>query len=157
MDLHDVITQVIDPALALMPARMDSPQARVLMLAIGLQESRFEHRRQLGNGPARGFWQFEAGGGVKGVMTHLASRDDARRIAQTRGVPWEQHAVWAALERDDVLAAGFARLLLLTDAKPLPRIGDVHDAWAYYVRNWRPGKPHPDTWPGLYKQAQAAL
>ncbi len=56
-----------------------------------------------------------------------------------------------------MLAAAFARLLLLTDAKPLPQIGDVQGAWAYYVRNWRPGKPHPDTWPGLYKQAQAAL
>lgn len=153
MTIDQVIATAINPALALLPARMDSPQARVLMLAIGLQESRFEHRRQLGNGPARGFWQFEAGGGVKGVMTHLASRDDARRIAQTRGVPLEQRAVWAALERDDVLAAAFARLLLWTDACPLPALGDWAGGWDYYLRTWRPGKPKPDKWPGLYRQA----
>ncbi len=35
----------------------------------------------------------------------------------------------------------FARLLLWTDAKPLPAIGDEQGAWDYYLRNWRPGKP----------------
>ena len=40
-----------------------STAADVLLLAIGLQESRFEHRQQIG-GPARSFWQFERGGGV---------------------------------------------------------------------------------------------
>lgn len=157
MNLETIIATAVDPALALLPARMDSPQARVLMLAIGLQESRFQYRRQMGNGPARGFWQFEAGGGVKGLMTHTASRDDARRIAQIRGVPWEQRAVWAALEQDDVLAAAFARLLLWTDAYPLPRTDDAFGGWDYYVRCWRPGKPHPQTWPALHRTARAAL
>ncbi len=82
MDLQTIITNAVQPALQIIGVR-DTPEGRLMLLAIGLQESRFEHRRQLGNGPARGFWQFEAGGGVKGVMTHLASRDDARRIAQT--------------------------------------------------------------------------
>jgi hypothetical protein len=72
---------------------------------------------------------------------------------ETRGVPWEQRAVWAALERDDVLAAAFARLLLWTDACPLPALGDWAGGWDYYLRTWRPGKPKPDKWPGLYRQA----
>src|SRR5690606_35531315 len=69
MDLDVVVEQAIWPAYALLPSRMDSDRATVMLLAIGLQESRFEHRRQI-KGPARGFWQFERGGGVRGVMTH---------------------------------------------------------------------------------------
>ena len=52
------IPDILDPAAKLLPG-MDSAKARVMLLAIGLQESRFEHRRQIG-GPARGFWQFES-------------------------------------------------------------------------------------------------
>jgi hypothetical protein len=43
----------IAAALSLLPDRMTSPEAVVQMLAIGLQESRFEHRHQIG-GPAHG-------------------------------------------------------------------------------------------------------
>ena len=44
-------------------------------------------------------------------------------------------------------------LLLWTDPRPLPRIGEVQAAWDYYIRNWRPGKPHPKSWAPLYAQA----
>ena len=81
MNLLATITRdAIDPALALLPGKMDNDRARVQMLAMGLQESRFIHRRQLGNGPARGLWQFERGGGVKGVLEHPASAALARDI-----------------------------------------------------------------------------
>ncbi|MCV6902125.1 MAG: hypothetical protein NTT76_05400, partial [Achromobacter xylosoxidans] len=70
MDLKKIIDTGISPALALLPAGMDTQAAHVMLLAIGLQESRFTHRQQIG-GPARGFWQFEKGtrasrGGVWG-------------------------------------------------------------------------------------------
>lgn len=144
-------------ALSRLPERMDSPKARVQLLAIGLQEGRLEHRAQIvkggGKGPARGLWQFEAGGGVGGVMRHHSSAADARRICQWRGVPFEQRAIWERLETDDVLAAAFARLLLWTDPYPLPEIGETAAAWDLYIRTWRPGKPHPRTWPPLYAAA----
>ena len=42
----------IEPALRLLPAALDTPEARVMLIAIGLQESRLVHRRQLvGNPP----------------------------------------------------------------------------------------------------------
>jgi hypothetical protein len=122
------------------------------MLAIGLQESRFEHRRQIG-GPARGFWQFEQGGGVRGVLRHHSSREHAQAVCRARSVIATESAVYAALEHDDVLAAAFARLLLWTDPKPLPAIGDEQGAWDLYLRVWRPGKPHRHTWNALYAQA----
>lgn len=143
---------ILSPALALLPAKMDTPEARVMVHAICLQESRYKHRRQI-KGPARGFGQFELGGGVTGVLRHKASKEWALRVCEARGVKADPRTVYTTLEHDDILALAFCRLLLWTDAKPLPRIGDVNGAWDYYIRNWRPGKPHRKTWDDLYRQA----
>ena len=152
MTLSEIRERAIAPALALLPARMNSEQAVVQMLAIGLQESRFERRRQVG-GPAVGFWQFEQGGGVRGALRHSASRESALAVCRARNVIATESAVYAAIEHDDVLAAAFARLLLWTDPKPLPAIGDEQGAWDLYLRVWRPGKPHRHTWSALYELA----
>ena len=156
MTLSEIRERAIAPALALLPARMNSVVAEVQMLAIGLQESRFEHRRQIG-GPARGFWQFEQGGGVRGVLRHSASREHALSVCRVRNVIATEGAVYAALEHDDVLAAAFARLLLWTDPKALPALGDEQAAWDLYLRTWRPGKPHRHTWGALYAKALEAV
>ncbi|EGP42691.1 hypothetical protein [Achromobacter insuavis] len=161
MDLKEVVERAIEPALALLPSRMDTPAARVMLLTIGLQESRFERRRQIG-GPARGFWQFEKGtrasrGGVWGVYLHPASKGHLAALCKARSVACDPDAIYAALEYDDVLAAGVARLLLWTDPKALPAIGDGEAAWSLYLRTWRPGKPKPHSWPTLYRQAAAEV
>lgn len=155
ISLQDVRSQILRPALQLLPARMTSPQAEVMLLAIGLQESRFRHRRQI-RGPARGFPQFEVGG-VRGVMNHPSSRLHARTVAAARDVDYDAIAIQARMEHDDVLAMAFARLLLWTDPQPLPKLGDADTAWAYYLRTWRPGKPHAHTWGALYHDAHRAV
>lgn len=146
MRLSDIMKTAIEPALALLPARMDTPAARIELLGIGLQESRFIHRRQLvGNpprptGPAKSFWQGEQGGGmVRGVRLHAATRAAAVELYHARGVVANDVAIWNAIEVDDVLAAGLARLLLWSDPLPLPEVGAEEDSWALYLRNWRPG------------------
>lgn len=160
--LDSIVHKAINPALGMLPAKMDSDAARVMLLAIGLQESRFEYRFQkvhgdpYAKGPAKSFWQFERGGGVIGVLTHHATKDLARDLCQKRGVLPDSSLVHARMEYDDVLAAGFARLLLWADRKPLPGVDAGHDeAWDCYVRNWRPGKPHRQTWDEFHKQARA--
>ncbi len=160
MDLPNVINTAIAPAMDILALPL-TPKAMVMMLAIGLQESRFLYRAQVVDnkntkGPARGFWQFEKGGGVKGVLTHPSSVSKAGELCKARGVVAVPGDVWLALESDDVLAAGFARLLLLTDPRPLPELNDVEGAWLYYTRNWRPGKPHRHTWNAMHAQAVAA-
>ena len=150
--LSRIREQAIAPALALLPARLSGAQAETMLLAIGLQESRFRHRRQIG-GPARGWWQFERGGGVAGVLRHQASREHAVRVCDARHVAPVAEQVYQRLEHDDVLAAAFARLLLWTDPRPLPAQGEVTAAWDLYLRTWRPGKPHRHTWDALYAQA----
>lgn len=152
MTLAEIRASAIAPALELLPAAMTSPEALVMLLAIGLQESRFQHRRQIG-GPARGLWQFERGGGVAGVLQHRATRDHAIRVCGARDVRPVPEQVYQRLEHDDVLAAAFARLLLWSDPRPLPAIGEVAGAWDLYIRTWRPGKPHRHTWDALYVEA----
>jgi hypothetical protein len=158
--LQQALEDAILPALPLVGVA-DTPEARVLMLAIGLQESAFKHRRQVIDGgrpgPATGFWQFERGGGVRGVLRHEASKVKAVKLCAARQVMATEQRVWEKLQTDDILAAGFARLLLLTDPRRLPKMDDTEGAWAYYIRNWRPGKPHPAKWPGLHAQARAYI
>lgn len=157
MTLDEITEAGISPALSLLPARMDSYEARVMLLTIGQQESKFVHRRQMNNGPAMGFWQFERGGGVKGVMQHDAVRTLTRKLCEARGYAFDAREIWAALEFDDVLAAGLARLLLYTDPKPLPAVHDSAGAWNYYLRTWRPGKPHPATWASYHLNSRRYL
>lgn len=160
MELRDAIRDAVNPALAILPAAMDSPQARVMLLAIGMQESRFEHRRQIG-GPARGLWQFEEGtrasrGGVWGVYLHDASRFWLDRLCASRGVQFLPASIYRALETDDVLAAGVARLLLFTDPLRLPATDDADGAWGLYLRTWNPGKPRPEKWSAHHRLARGA-
>lgn len=137
--LSDVVEKAIRPALAALPARMRSREAVVILLAIGLQESLFKYRRQMADGPARGFWQFEKMGSVAGVLRHHTTTALASEICRARGVAAVASDVHAKLEHDDVLAAAFARLLLWTDPKSLPALNDVEAAWQLYLRTWRPG------------------
>lgn len=157
MNVPKHVVQAVNEALRLLPPAMDSKEARVMLYAIGLQESRFTHRAQVidggGKGPARGYWQFERGGGVTGVLRHPSSRFWMNSVCNARNVPAQPMNVWLALETDDVLAAAAARLLLFTDPAKLPAIGEQAEAWQYYLRNWRPGKPHPRTWPECYTTA----
>lgn len=139
----------VNESYKLLPLKMDSPFARINQAAIGQQESGYLVRRQYGNGPARGYWQFEEGGGVKGVMEHKSTAELARSVCHARGVPFVRRTVWEALETDDVLAAAFCRLLMWTDSGKLPT--SEADGWAMYARTWRPGKPHPDKWPASWK------
>ncbi len=161
LTLKTINQGTITAALALLPSAMDSAQARVMLLAIQQQEDPEQRRAQrvivagkARKGPARGLWQFERSGGVAGVISHPSSRYWAAKVCEARGVPFSAAKVWAALETDDVLAAAFARLLLFTDPKPLPALGDAAGAWKLYCnRTWRPGKPHPAKWAGNYARA----
>lgn len=152
-----ILSTAVNPALGWLSVRNlpSDDRARVMLLAIAGQESDAQYRRQHGNGPARGLWQFESGGGVRGVLMHRSSARLAAALCEWRGVKAETPIVHKAMEVDDVLAAGFARLLLWTDPQPLP--DDERTAWAYYLRNWRPGKPHRDRWPENWRLAREAV
>ena len=145
---------LLSEAFTLLPSSMDTPAARRMLLAIGLQESRMVYREQIG-GPARGLWQFERTGGVIGVLNHPSTGEMADRVCDALDVEPTIDSVYQTLATNDVLAACFARMLLWTDPAPLPLTAE--QGWASYLRTWRPGKPHPHTWLGYWNLAGESI
>src|ERR1700729_1154720 len=110
MDPGTFLTDIIDDGLAFV-AGLGGPQpsddARRLMLCIALQESgpglsaRYQNSPATTPGPARGWWQFEQGGGVAGVLQHAASRTMAAEACSRVTVVPQPAAVWRAIEGND--------------------------------------------------------
>jgi hypothetical protein len=140
-----------------------SPEATRFLLAVAGQESACTHRAQITRsgapGPARSFWQGELTGGmVHGVLHFNSERIHrmSRALYAASDVAPQREAIWRAIEWHDPLAYGLARLLLLTDPFPIPTTQQA--AWDCYLhRLWRPGRPHPETWPGWWQGAGACL
>lgn len=162
----DFLARVIRPAAAWAEGAAglaSSPEAMRFLLAIAAQESGLTARFQVlpggTPGPARSFWQGEATGGMIRCVTSasVSPRITAlgRRLCEAASVRPEPTHIWRAIEGHDGLAYGLARLLVLSDPAPLPTGQD--EAWRYYLRTWRPGKPHPETWPGHWQAADAAV
>jgi hypothetical protein len=161
--LDAILRTAVNPALGMLPAHMDTDAARVMLLATTLQEARAIHRYQkvagdpYAKGPARGLWQNERGG-IFCVMTNPATREHAQAVCTALRVPFDQVLIHAALEFNDVLAAAFARLFLWADPKPLPGVNADHETtWQCYLRCWRPGKPHRETWDEYHAAARAQV
>jgi hypothetical protein len=147
------LTKYVNPALALLPPKMNTVTARQLLLAIGLQESNFVDLVQKPGGQAHGYWQFERGNSAAAadVLQRKATKDIAEALCKTYGVKPDPDAVWSALADPDkqVFAAAFARLNLYNDPNPLPT--DENSAWDTYIRAWKPGTPRRETWGLNYK------
>jgi hypothetical protein len=139
--------QRLTKALSLLPPKMSRIEARAQLLKTTLQEARGKYRRQLGDGPARGLWQFELGteksrGGVWGVYLHPDTRAHLVSLCMQLGVACDPLNIY-----NDVLAAGVARLNYWWNAAPMPAVNDSHASWLYYKNTWHPGKPIEETWP----------
>lgn len=151
-----ILVHTIPAAYSLLPAHMRSTESTAMLLAIGLQETRFLARRQQGNGPARSFWQFEPGnkGGFAGVFRHPRTQNSATFVVTSlRYSATDIEAARRASEHNDVLACAMARLLLWTSPSRLPAREEVAYGWQQYLNIWRPGVPHPETWQGLFHEA----
>lgn len=157
-DLREFRHQVVEPALDYLH-RLGGPEITRavvrLLLAIARQEGGPNLLRRQVGGPARGVWQFEKNGGVRGVLKHPRTAALAHALADSFGLAHTPDAVYPALVENDILACGFARLLLWTDPTPLPT--SEHEAWSLYILNWRPGKPRPTHWPENWKLAGRAM
>jgi hypothetical protein len=160
----EFMSRIVDPGLAWVATHTDVDKsraaARVFLTAVALQESGLDFRAQVvagdttAAGPARGWWQFERPT-IGLMMRHAVSASRLLLLCRAAWVRYEADDIWRAIEGHDYLALGVARLLLLTDPKAVPVM--MEDAWACYAnRLWRPGKPHPGTWPSHWHAAQAA-
>ena len=144
------LLRVVEPGLQLLPGYMVSDAARVMLMAIAGQETNWSARIQANDGPARGYWQFEPGG-VAAVLNDPRAAPIVATAAATMdlaGFP-----AYTVIQYNDQMACVFARLLLWSDAAPLPAIGDANGSWNYYSRCWRPGKPDDTRWGPAYSMA----
>jgi hypothetical protein len=148
-----LLETAIIPALAELAARgiPDTVEARRFLLAIALQESGLAHRRQVvgatESGPAASFWQFEQGGGCKGVLAHYLAATTMKSVCADFNVDPTPQGLWEAMRYQDVVAAAAARMLVYK----LPTT--AADGWSQYVAAWRPGKPHPEKWQSVWDLA----
>lgn len=154
-----LLTLIATPAAQWCEAKAGIPAslpALRLMVAIAMQESGCTVRTQAADGPACGFWQFEAGG-VRGVLEHKLTDATAVAACEVMAVEPVVANVHLALRLPacDWLAAVFARLLIWTDPHILPIVAS--DAWDCYKRLWRPGKPRAIDWPFAWIEANDAL
>ena len=148
--------QILPAAFSLLPPVMGTPAARAMVTAICLQESGLQHRRQIG-GPARSYAQFEIMG-VREVMEGHATRAYAEMVLDSLDYRGSSDIeVLTAVEHNDILAVAFARLLLWGDPMSLPSEADEEGAWQYYLRRWRPGKPHRGRWGQSWSGAWAVI
>jgi len=154
-------TRIVEPTLLYMASSPGigvpvSANARVLVMTIAGQESRWKERRQIG-GPARSYWQFEGGPYSGTTDVFQKSPRQLGLVCAACDVPYEQATVFEAMAWNDMLACAMARLLLWSDPAPLPAVGDKVAGWDYYIRRWKPGAPHRISWDGLYDQSVAAI
>lgn len=148
---------LIPPTLAKLGARYATPEAQLMLLAIGIQESGFRCRDQ-GDpriiGPARGFWQFEQRGGCA-EFEKAALLEVFRKAAVRLGYATDRHYTWirSGEPEGDRLACIMARAVLFLDPRPLPGCGDRAGAYEQYLARWRPGKPSARRWATAYATA----
>lgn len=154
MNLADAQRLILEPMFTMLPPHMDTPAARAMLLAIGLQECNFSLRKQI-KGPARGYWQFEGHdkSALAGLLKIPAVRETCMRLDYAPKLP----EIYQALEDNDLLAAYLARQLLWTVPERLPSVVQVAEGYRQYTWAWRPGKPRPNDWPANYIQAWRAI
>lgn len=156
-DTMQYIAAGVFPAMhILLPSKMKNKAADTLSLAIALQETRLLYRQQIG-GPANGLWQFEKGGGVRGVLEHSATKVHIQDVLRTLNYDFAPLTSYEAIINNDVLAACYARLFLWTHPKALPSIDDSQAMYRYYLDVWRPGTPREGSWVPLYHQAKECI
>lgn len=151
MTPKECLENIINKALLIFPEKLITKEAKAMLLAIGLQESLLTYRKQI-NGPARGLWQFEMNGGVRGVLTHPSTKNLANKVCSKYNVIPTKEMVYKELSENDELACCFARLLLYTIPDSLPNIDSPDKGWKQYSKqSWNPGKPHRDKWDDNFK------
>ena len=81
-----------------MGKKFSSEDAINLVLATGIVESRYEYVRQMGDGPARSFWQVEAATAVDNLAHYLKHRPDLMKKCAKASMVDVKH--WQSFEED---------------------------------------------------------
>lgn len=175
MDPERFLLHTIMPAAEwlgpVMGRRMDEPQRLVLALAIAIEETSLDHRRQVLKGgrygKGRSWWQNEGGSqaSIGRLMNHPTLSRPLKQLCIEQTIPWDLASIYEAVAWHDLLAAVIALLLIFSDAQPVPDVTDEYGMWGYYwrcwqpgaYRNWKPGDPQGERWHDAHRRALNAV
>ena len=163
----DYVKSAFPLAFLSLPPALESKDAWRFLIAIALQEGRFDVRMQYGGGPARGWFQFERIGVAEVALNRHSKRLLQDSLSGLGLAPLAEALNGPVAVRNDAIdtlyqglafsesvAVVVARLALWRLPKALPGESDVEGAWVQYaVDIWRPGKPHRETWNSCWEYA----
>jgi hypothetical protein len=121
----DVRTEIIKPSL--IAIGLWSQPAEDLLWGTGLQESGYKYTRQIGGGPALGYWQMEPFTNDDIWKTYLRFRVTLADKVMALG------HLSAELETNHQYACAMARIKYLRSPTELPKLGDVRG----YALAWK--------------------
>ena len=142
---------LIESTCSILGDKYSSPEAVELVLATGIVESRYEYIRQMGDGPARSFWQVEPASAVDNLAHYLVQRGSLmQKCAEASLVDlkhWQNYdeRVWANILEKNI-AAGIihCRIKYWRVPKRMPNtIEGQADYWKKYY-NTEGGKGDPE-------------
>ncbi len=142
-----------------MGSKFASDDAVNLVLGTGIVESRYEYIRQMGDGPARSFWQVEAATAVDNLVHYLKHRPKLmQQCAKASYVDVKHWQDFNETKWEDILekniAAGIVhcRLKYWRVPKKMPNTieGQSHYWKKYY--NTEDGKGDPEHFVDAYKK-----
>lgn len=137
---------LVNPALSALPEGLNTLSAQQGVLGIGLKESGYVYLRQLGTGPALGFWQMEPATHDDLWRNFIAYRVELKG-ALTGLLNGAAPYAWRLVD-NPLYAAAMCRVHLYRQPTALPAANDA-TAWAAY---W---KTHYNTAAGAGVAAQA--
>jgi hypothetical protein len=130
---RDLLTTAIRPALATLDA--GGLAAEQLLLGTAIQESLLVHRRQLGNGPARGLFQMEPATHDDCWANFLKFRAPlAARVRLTLDAG--QQAAARTMEVNDRYAAAMCRVRYLRVPAAMPAADDIEAMANYWKQHY---------------------
>jgi len=138
----EFLTTVIRPTL--IEIGLQSTAAEQLLLGTAMQESELVHRRQLGNGPARGFFQMEPATHNDIWENFLKFKKDlAKKVTNLMSSPTADKI--EQLETNDRYACAMARVHYLRAKGALPAANDIKGMANYWKQHYNTplgaGKP----------------
>jgi len=143
------LTSVIRPTL--IQIGLHSKAAEELLLGTAIVESDLKHRRQLGGGPARGFFQMEPATHDDIWDNYLKYRNELAEKVGALVVPYRDGLT--ALEHSDRYASAMARIHYLRVSEALPAAGDIKAMAKYWKKyyNTSAGKGKPEHFVAKWK------
>ena len=142
-----------------MGEKFASQDAINLVVATGIVESRYEYIRQMGDGPARSFWQVEPSTCVDNLAHYLKHRTELMQKCATASLVDVKHwqnfdeIVWAEILEKNI-AAGIVhcRIKYWRVPKRMPStIGGAANYWKKYY-NTEGGAGNPEHFIDAYRK-----